>query len=491
MAIAMVGVIDHYADGDAGRAFTIVVLAGVFQIAFGAARIGRLVSYTPHSVVSGFMSGIGMTIIVIQTLPFLGVPVQEGGPLETVMHWPAVLREIDVSALAVAAVTLAISLAWPRRFRKYLPVTMTALVGGTLLSVLWLKGVPVIGDIPGSPPELRTPDLSYDRLVGYIEPALSIALLGCITTLITAQTADSITRQRHNPNRVLIGQGIGNTIVGLVGGVPGAGAPMGTMVNIRAGGTTRAAGVVCALMLLALLLGLSRYLESIPHAVLAGILMKIGWDIVDWRYIKRIRHHQWTYTAVMSGTLTLTVCTDVVTAVVLGLLAAGMASAHQFERLELDNVVSVPLLDRVFLHRDGDSGCGDCNSPGDGTAGWDEFSARVGLVALRGTFTVASSGKLIDTLSSEISEHEVVIIDFSATVYMDDSAALLVEQIIDTAITENTECVIMGSANLPQGSLTALDVLRRVPENQRVDTLDEARELSLRLLNARTPQQPD
>ena len=169
-------------------------------------------------------------------------------------------------------------------------------------------------------------------------------------------------------------------------------------------------------------MGLGRYVESIPHAVLAGILMKVGWDIVDWRYLKRIRHVQWEHLMVMFATLALTVFADLVTAVVLGLVAAGMASARQFERLELDSVVSVPLLDRAFLS----------DSLDEADRG-DKFSgpSRPG-VRCAARFTVASSNKLIGTLGADIRDHEVVIIDFTQTAYMDDSAALVIEQLIDT-----------------------------------------------------------
>lgn len=472
MAVAMAVIIANHAGNDIGRALTIVVLAGMIQILLGLVRIGRLVSYTPYSVISGFMSGIGVIIMVIQTPPFMGLPVKEGGPLETIRQWPQAVQELDWSALTVAAVTLGVVLAWPRRFREVLPSAVAALIVGTLLSVLWLSDIPVIGEVPTGLPELRMPDLSAAGLLADLQPALTIALLGAIDTLLTALIADSMTRERHDPNRELVGQGLGNTLAGLVGGVPGAGATMGTVVNIRAGARTRVAGALCAVLLLAVTLGLGRYVESIPHAVLAGILIKVGWDIVDWRFITHLHRVQREHLLVMVVTLGLTVFADLVTAVVLGLVAAGMASARQFERLELDSVMSVPLLDDAFL-RDIPQG----REP-------DKFSARVGLVALRGTFTVASSNKLITTLGADVRDHEVVIIDFTDTVYMDDSAALVVEQLIDIAMDENTECIVVGTSELPLGSLQALDVLQRLPADRFVNNRDEARELAERLLAA-------
>ena len=200
--------------------------------------------------------------------------------------------------------------------------------------------------------------------------------------------------------------------------------------------------------------------------------MKVGWDIIDWRFITRVHRVQREHLIVMLITLGLTVFLDLVTAVAIGLIAAAMASARQLERLQLDSVVSVPLLDQSFL------------ASADEAEEGDVFSARVGMVLLRGTFSVASSSKLVSTIGVDIRDHEVVILDFSETVYMDDSAALVVEQMIDIAMAEDTECIVMGLHGMPASTLEALNVLERVPADRFVATLDEAREAAARLLAA-------
>ena len=470
MAVAMAVIVTTHANNLA-EAFTVVIMAGLIQILLGVMKIGRFVSFTPYSVISGFMSGIGVIIILLQTLPFLGASVAMGGPMGAVRSWPDVIKDVNPSAFAIAAVTLVAGILWPARLRKVLPPTLAALIAGTTLGVFWLTNTPVIGNVPTGLPELKLPVISVDLLTSAIQPALTLALLGSIDSLLTSLIADAITRTRHNPDRELIGQGIGNTIAGLIWGLPGAGATLGTVVNIRAGGRTQVSGVLRAAILLTLVLGLGKYVEVIPHAVLAGILMKVGWDIIDWRFITRIHRVQREHLLVMVITMGLTVFVDLVTAVVVGLIAAGMAYSRQLERLELDNVVSVPLSDQSFLMivEDGDD--------------VDEFSARVGLVALRGSFSVASSVKLINAISLDIQEHEIVILDFSGTVSIDDSAALVVEQMIDIAIAEDTECIVMGLTGAPETALLSLNVLKRVPKDQFVADLDEAREVSQRILN--------
>lgn len=478
MAVAMAVIVTTHASSFT-EAFTIAIMAGLIQVLLGILRIGRFVAYTPYSVISGFMSGIGIIIILLQTLPFIGAAHATGGPMGAVSKLPQAINSIDFAAVAIAAVTLAVGVLWPSRISRYLPPPLAALLVGTSMGVFWLTGTPVIGEVPAGLPELQLPVISPSFLLTAVQPAITIALLGSIDSLLTSLIADSMTRTRHNPDRELVGQGIGNMAAGFIGGIPGAGATLGTVVNIRAGGQSQLSGALRALILLGLVLGLGKYVESIPHAVLAGILMKVGWDIIDWRFLRRIHRVQPEHLLVMLITLTLTVFLDLITAVAIGLIAAGLASARQFERIELDSVVSLPLLDRTFLR----SGEAD-EEPVGAVDEVDPFLARVGLVALRGSFSVASSSKLITAISIDISEHEVVILDFSNTLYIDDSAALVFEQMIDTAIDQDTECIVMGLAGPPADILHGLNVLQRVPQDHFVATLDDAREVARRILAA-------
>ena len=471
MAVAMAVVVTLHADNLAA-AFTIVIMAGLFQVLLGLVGIGRFIAFTPYSVISGFMSGIGIIIILLQTLPFMGMPVAEGGPIGAIKGWGEGIANFNTAAFAIAAVTLAVGILWPARLRRILPPTLVALGVGTMMGVLWLTDVPVIGLVPTGLPTPQLPDLSPNILAGAITPALTIAMLGSIDSLLTSLIADSMTRTQHKANRELIGQGIGNMAAGFLGGLPGAGATMGTVINIRAGGRTQVSGVIRAGILLTLVLGLAKYVEVIPHACLAGILLKVGWDIIDWRFLRRIVHVQREHLVVMATTLLLTVFVDLVTAVAIGLIAAGMATSRQFERLQLDSVVSVPLLDSIFFK----------GAYRAGTIEMDDYSAQVGMVSLRGAFTVASSQKLISTISRDVSEHEVVIFDFTSTAYMDDSAALVVEELVDVALNEDTKCIVMGLSGQPETTLRALNALKRIQEDHFADDMDGAREIAARLL---------
>ncbi len=469
MVVAMVVVLTQHANTLA-EAFTIVMLAGLIQIALGALRIGRFVTYTPYSMIAGFTSGIGVIIIMLQISVLLEVSFARGSLFAFIRALPEAVVGLNLHELVVGVVALAICVLWPRQWRRYVPESLVALVAGTAMAVLWLDGARTIGALPTALPALHLPEMTPVFLVSAIQPALTLALIGSVNSLVTSLVADSLSRSRHRPNRELLGQGMGNLAAGLLGALPGAGATAGTTVNIRSGGSSPVSGVLCAGLLLALALGLGKVAEPIPIAALAGILVKVGWGLIDWRLITRVRHVQGDYLLVMLLTFCLTVFVDLITAIALGLIVAGFARARIAERMELGSVISVPVLDRALF------------SDPAGDDDRDEFLARVGLVNLRGQFSFASANELAWMVGADIEEHEVVIFDFSNTVHMDDSAALVMERLIAAAAATNTECIVMNLSGPVADTLKSLRVFRRLSEDRFVNDLDEARELARTLL---------
>ena len=469
MVVAMVVVLTQHANTLA-EAFTIVMLAGLIQIALGALRIGRFVTYTPYSMIAGFTSGIGVIIIMLQISVLLEVSFARGSLFAFIRALPEAVVGLNLHELVVGVVALAICVLWPRQWRRYVPESLVALVAGTAMAVLWLDGARTIGALPTALPALHLPEMTPVFLVSAIQPALTLVLIGSVNSLVTSLVADSLSRSRHRPNRELLGQGMGNLAAGLLGALPGAGATAGTTVNIRSGGSSPISGVLCAGLLLALALGLGKVAEPIPIAALAGILVKVGWGLIDWRLITRVRHVQGDYLLVMLLTFCLTVFVDLITAIALGLIVAGFARARIAERMELGSVISVPVLDRALF------------SDPAGDDDRDEFLARVGLVNLRGQFSFASANELAWMVGADIEEHEVVIFDFFNTVHMDDSAALVMERLIAAAAATNTECIVMNLSGPVADTLKSLRVFRRLSEDRFVNDLDEARELARTLL---------
>ena len=463
MTVAMTAVVSQYGLAEA---VTVVVLAGLIQIAMGALRLGRFIAYTPYSVISGLISGVGVIIVVLHVAPFFGSELESGGLLRQFAAWPGVLRDIDVEAFILGAVTLLVAIFWPARLRQFVPPTLAALIVGALLGVLLLSDAPVIGDVPSGLPRLDWPAFSGGFLVSALQSALIVALIGAFASLLSSPVADSMTREVHDPNRELIGQGLGNIVSGLIGGLPGGATVLTTVVNIRAGGRSPVAGVIVALLMLAVALGAGALTEPIPQAVLAGILVKIGWDVIDWRFLRRVRQLPRGHVAVMAMTLIVMIFTDVITAVAIGLILAGMANAARLERIELSDVISVPLLE------------GSLDDP---------FLARIGIVQLRGRFTVASSNALVRVITDDIEEHQVVIFDFTRTAALDDSAVRVLEQLFHRAEENNTPSIVAGLSGASANALESIGALDMIPRDRRVETLEEAKVLARQLLPEISP----
>ena len=301
------------------------VLAGVFQILMGVLKIGSLIKYIPYPVISGFMSGIGVIIILVQLFPAIGLP-SPGSTLEVVKTIGGAISDTNYWALMYTAITIAIIYLFPR-ITKAVPSTLVALLAVTGLSLFLGKEVPLIGDIPQGFPPLHLDAFTMippDLYIRIIEAALTLAALGAIDSLLTSVIADNVTKTKHNSNQELVGQGVGNAVTGLFGGIPGAGATMRTLVNIRSGGRNHVSGMIHALVLLAILLGLGAYAALIPKSVLAGILITVGIGILDYKGFRHINKVPRADAAVMIIVLIVTVFFDLLIAVGAGLVLSSI-----------------------------------------------------------------------------------------------------------------------------------------------------------------------
>lgn len=341
----------------AALAFTVVIMGGLFQILFGMMKLGRYINLIPHPVVSGFMSGIGVIIILIQLPPLLGYAAVSG-PKAAIEVLPQIIAEPVAASLLLGWLALLVVYLLPKRIGQYLPSPLFALILGTLVLYLWQGGditaaiaggntiykigeVSVLGDIPSGIPMPILPVFEPDLLIRMVKSALMLAALGSIDSLLTSLVADNVTRTYHNSDRELIGQGIGNAIAGLFGGLPGAGATMRTVVNVRAGGLTPISGILHAFVLLAMVLGAGTVARYIPHALLAGILVKVGTDIIDWDYLRRIRHMPITGVVVMLTVFLITVFVDLITAVAIGMIMASFIFMQRMANLQVESVTAI------------------------------------------------------------------------------------------------------------------------------------------------------
>ena len=306
------------------------LFCGLFQILFGILKIGKYVRYIPYPVLSGFMSGIGVIIIIQQLYPLIGCksPVLV---VDMITQFPErVAGGVSFTALLLGLGTIAIIYLFPLITKK-IPSTLVALLVMTIISLfLNMDEKLLIGQIPaGFPmPAFAKEGLDFSGLdwglvlKSSVIPGLTLAGLGSIDTLLTSVVADNITKTHHNSNRELIGQGIGNMISGLFCGISGAGATMRTVVNVKSGGRTQISGMVHSLLLLAVLLGLGSLVRYVPLAVLAGILITVGWGIIDFKGFKDLLRIPRADAVVLIIVFLLTVFVDLLTAVGIGMVIA-------------------------------------------------------------------------------------------------------------------------------------------------------------------------
>jgi len=311
-------------------AFGIAALAGLLQVLMGLLRLGQTLTFMPYTVISGFMSGIGMIIVILQLPPLLGLKLS-GSIVGLLTALPQALPGTNGLALLVGGLSFAAVMLYPRRWSSVLPAPLVVLVVGTLLSVIALpsEALPRLGPIASGLPQLAWPRLPLGDLQLVISGAITLALLGSLDTLLTSLVADNLTRTQHDSDRELIGQGIGNIGAALVGGLPGAGATMRTVVNGQAGGRTRLSGITHAVVLLLICLGAGALASPIPLALLAGILLKVGLDIIDWSFLLRAPRLSLRTTALMWLVLLLTVFWDLITAVLVGMFLANLFSLQR------------------------------------------------------------------------------------------------------------------------------------------------------------------
>jgi SulP family sulfate permease len=459
MTVVMAGVLTQYGQEPA-LAFTVVMLAGVFQILFGFFKVGRYVSLVPFPVISGFMSGIGCIIIILQVAPFIGLETPGGGPLAVLVSIPGTLGSLKLDATAIGLLSLGIVYLTPSRINQIVPAPLLALVVGSLAAFFFLPGVPVLGDIPTGLPEPHVPTLTLDAISGVVQSALVLAVLGSIDSLLTSLIADNITQTHHDSDRELIGQGIGNAIAGMFGAIPGAGATMRTVVNIRTGGRTPISGALHAVVLLAVVLGLGGLAEHIPHAVLAGILFKVGVDIIDWPYLKRVRTAPRAGVFFMVVVLLLTVLVDLITAVAVGVVLASLLFVKRMSDLQLASI-------RSITGETGDGSLSEAES-----AALEEGDGRVILYHLSGPFSFGAAKGMARRLAAS-DEYDVLILDLREVPFLDSSASLGLEDAIKQAQSHDKQVFLVGLRPEVEKPLQRLGVLNLLPsEHRHVSRLD-------------------
>lgn len=441
-------------DNGLAMAFTVVMLAGIFQILFGIFKLGKYVTLMPYSVISGFMSGIGVILVILQIAPFLGQRAPKGGVLGTVTSLPTLLANINPAAAILGGLTLAIIFLWPRKLKRYAPPQLVALIVGTLASLMLFPDadIPRIGEIPMGLPTLRMPTFTPGLITTMIVDAAMLGMLGCIDTLLTAVIADSLTRTEHDSNKELIGQGIGNLVSGLCGGLPGAGATMGTVVNIQTGARTALSGLTRAAILLMVVLWAAQYTRAIPMAVLAGIALKVGLDILDWSFLKRSHKVSTRGSIIMYGVLLLTVFVDLIVAVGVGVFIANILTIERLSELHSQEVKVISDTDDDVVLNDEEKRL------------LDEANGRVQLFYLSGPMIFGVS-KAIARQHNALGDCDALVMDLSDVPHMGVTASLEIENAIRDAVDKGRQVYLVGAAGKVKRRLEKLGVFNLLPHD--------------------------
>jgi SulP family sulfate permease len=456
-------------DNGMAMAFTVVVMAGMFQILFGVLRLGKYVTLMPYTVVSGFMSGIGIILIILQIGPLLGQATPGGGVVGILEGLPGLFAGVQMTETLLALMTLAILFFMPGRLKRMLPPQLVALIVGTVISIVVLGNTDIrrIGEIPTGLPEFRLPVFSAEQWQIMLVDAVVLGMLGCIDALLTSVVADSLTRTQHKSDKELIGQGVGNMMSGLFGGLPGAGATMGTVVSIQAGAKTALAGLVRAGILLVVVLWAAGITALIPLAVLAGIALKVGVDIIDWNFLRRAHRISGKGAIITYGVIALTVFVDLIVAVGIGLFVANVITITRLSELQADDVKAITDPDGTDLDLS--------------TQEKDLLKVageRILLLHLQGTMIFGVS-RAISRKNSAVNECAALIVDLKDVRHLGVSAALALEEAVLDMLRAGRHVYVVGVQGQPFARLQKLGLIARLPAASLVAARGDALERAI------------
>ncbi len=455
MTAVLTSMMAKYPETGMAMTFTVVMMAGAFQILLGTLKMGKYVTLMPYSVISGFMSGIGVILIILQLSPLLGHAAPTGGVLGTLSALPETISNLKFNELFLGLLTLGILFFFPKKYRKYVPAQLVALVAVTLLSVMLFdtEDIRRIGEIPAGLPSLVAPHIDPDMFVEMVIDALVLGTLGCIDTLLTAVIGDSLTRKEHDSDKELCGQGLANMISGLFGALPGAGATMGTVTNIQVGARSPLSGVVRALVLALVVLVAGGLTEPIPMAVLAGIAVYVGFNILDWSFIQRAHKVSFSGMAIMYGVMLLTVFVDLIVAVGLGVFVSNIMIIERLSREQARQVKAISDADEDDVPlTDSERGL------------LDRANGRVLFFYLSGPM-IFSVSKAISRQHTSISDYDVMILDLTDVPMLDVTVGLALENAIKDALDARCEVYLLCPNQRTREQLEKFHVIDLVPDN--------------------------
>ncbi|MBV6623760.1 MAG: SulP family inorganic anion transporter [Rivularia sp. (in: Bacteria)] len=462
-------------------AFTVIMIAGLFQMLFGILRLGRYITMLPYNVVSGFMTGIGVILIFLQIAPFLGQETPKGGVIAVIGNLPRLIVNTNPWEALLGFITIAILFFYPSRLKKIIPPQLVALVIGTLISLIFFSNIEIrtiatIGEIKPGLPDFVLPTFTAGNLRLMFVNGIILAIVGSIDCMLTCLVADSLTRTEHKSNKELIAQGVANVVTGLCGGVAGSGATTATVVNVQAGGRTALSGISRALFLLVVVLGAAPLTSGIPLSVLAGIVLKVGIDIIDWGFLKRVHKISLKAAGILYGVVLLTVFVDLMVAVAVGVFVANILTIARLDEVQSKSVKAITDDDdQISL------------SPQEKEI-LDSANGRVLLFHLSGPM-IFGVAKAISREHGAIKNYDVLIVDLGEVPVLGVTSSLAIENAIQEAIDEGREVIVVGATGKVKRRLEKLGIQGLIPEHHWMDERLNALKEGLTMVRGKQNQQ--
>lgn len=409
--IVLTAAVSLYA-GKPNLILAVLILSGIFQLILSLTKSVNFVKYVPYPVISGFMNGVGMILIILQIAPLFGHKMYTS-PLITIENINSILSNIAVEPFALGLLTLAIIFYTPKTISRIFPIQLLALIAVTWISVVMAFPVERIGEINVSLPSITLPNLSLNDFIDITPTAIVIAIICSVETLLTTLVVDSLLKQKHNSRRVIMAHGIGNIICGLFGSVIGAAATMRSAAAIKTGATTRFASLIHAMVLLMVVIYLSPYVKEIPLAVLAGILIKIGYDIIDTKLLKVIKYAPKDDLIVVLVVFLLTVFHDLIFAIGVGIVLAAILYAKRIA--DQTNIEIKDIYDKEIIKLEKKL--------------VKDFNYKIRVVHIDGQFFFGSATQVVSKFD-ELLGTKYLILNYESSAKLDISAIFALEDII-------------------------------------------------------------
>ncbi|CCZ50868.1 TPA: SulP family inorganic anion transporter [Candidatus Gastranaerophilales bacterium HUM_5] len=399
-------------NADISSVILVIFMAGILQIILSLTSLPAIVKYVPYPVISGFMNGIGVIIIIMQINPLLGCPVMSN-TITSISAFFKNLHTINYDALLIGVITLVIVFAIPKKFNKIIPGQAIALVICTLLSMKLGLNVDKISNISITFPHLTLPKADLHAVITYFHYAVTLAIVLSSESLLTVLVADSLLKTKTPSKGMLLGQGVGNMVCALTGSLPGSAATMRTVAAINTGSSTKLTAVINPLILMFLLFKLSGFVAEIPLAVLAGILIKIGYDIIDVKLLKVIKFAPRDDLYVLAVVFLLTVFYNLIVAVGAGITCAALLYAKR--TADSAKLVQKTVYDKDIIKLE--------------KLLEKDYNHKIRVVHIDGQFFFGSATQLISQFD-EMLGTKYLILDYPSENLLDISAIFALEDII-------------------------------------------------------------